>query len=106
MAASYHLFKCTSGKIDRIKGFEEFKNMDGVDVDLIRQEGDVVSKGSAIGIIRIYGKTPENLCELIAFINHHLKVTGEDGNNMIIYFTDYEVVISEYQEGIAEWGIA
>lgn len=105
VAASYHLFTCMSGKISRIHGLEEVKNVDGVDVDFIRQEGDIISKGSAIGIIRIYGKTPEDLCKLIAFINNHLKVTGEDGDNMIIYFTDYEAVISEYQKGITEWGI-
>ncbi len=57
---------------------------------------------ASLGIIRIFSKDVEELCETIKFINDHLIVTDKKGDNLIVYFTDFGALRDEYHKGLEE----
>lgn len=103
IAASYHIFTKRKGIISVLSGLDDIAEMQNVFLDWIRFSGASVENGSAIGIIRIYASDAEDLCNMIRIINNYLVVKDDDGNDMIIYFTDYQTILDEYLQGIKEW---
>lgn len=102
VAASYFLFASTASVIGKVEGLEQIAALDDVFIDFPKREGASTRYRASMGIIRIAAKDIEQLCERIAFINKHLKVTDPDGNNIIVYFDDFESLRHEYYQGLEE----
>lgn len=106
VAASYYMFTTVEGEIARLEGLEEIAKLPNVYIDCPKRVGNSVRLKAAMGIIRIYGKDIEELCETITFINRHLVAKDHDGNDMFVYFTDLDSLKKEYYAGLREFGLA
>lgn len=105
MAASYHLFTRTEGKIAFIEGLEEIERNPAFMVDIPRRIGNIVRYHACMGVIRIYGDNCVDLCEKVAYINSRLKIKNENGENMFIYFNDFDAITCEYNNGLRDFNL-
>ena len=53
---------------------------------------------------RIYGKNIEEVCDRIKRVNALLKTRNNEGENMFIYFDDYDSLREEYYTGLKQFG--
>ena len=102
-SASYHLFSLREGRVACIKGLETIEKMPNVIIDIPKRGGHTVPPHVCIGVIRIYGKDCNHLCETIEYINSHLRIEDSLGENMIILFDDFESIKSEYALGMRQF---
>lgn len=102
-AASYYMFTTCEGEIAHMEGLEEIAKMPNVIIDCPKRVGNSVRYHAAMGILRIFSKDCDELCQTIENINKVLKVTNKDGEGMFIYFDDFESVKEEYAKGLAEF---
>lgn len=105
-AASYHLFSTCAGRIDRIEGMTELQQLPNVFFDMPKREGDSLRMLTNSGLIGIYGRNAEELCNTVAQINSKLRMYNEAGENMFIQFDDFETIQREYYKGLNEFGIS
>lgn len=105
-AASYHLFTKHSGKAKEVNGVEllEGKEEEGIFVDMPKRAGATVRDKTTMGLIGIYGKDIDDLCDKLKYVNASLSIKDDDGNNLIITFDDYETLKQEYQLGMMQYG--
>lgn len=102
-AVSYNLFARHSGTIGEIKGLCEISKIDRVYIDIPKRVGSTVRGRAGMGLIGIYGKDVEDLCEKVARINELLEVNDDNGNNLIIKFDDYQRIKQEYFNGLLDF---
>ena len=104
-AASYHLFTKREGVIGKIAGLDEIENISDVYVDMPKREGDAVRYNACMGLIGIYAKDAEDLCNKLFVINNSLKIKNDNNEDMIIYFNDYETLKKQYANGEREFSV-
>ena len=105
-AASYYMFTTMDGEIAEMKGIEEIEAMENIVLDFPKRVGNSVRYHAALGIIRIYGRDCEELCNTILKINSLLSIKDKEGRDMFIYFDDVESIRKEYAQGLREFGLA
>ena len=104
-AASIHLFTNHEGKVGRIDGLDELIKNPNIYIDMPKREGGFVREYACMGLIGIYAKDFDELCKTIDWINSTLKITDENGENLLIYFNDYETLRKEHEAGIKEFQV-
>ena len=104
-AASYNLFTNQSGQIASIEGLDIVEKMDNVVLDMPKRAGSSVREHANMGVIRILGKSCEEVCSRIAEINKVLFVYNSHGENMFIKFDDFEGLEKEYLQGLKEFNL-
>ena len=87
----------------RIKGLEVISQLDNVIIDIPKRGDYSAPSHVCIGVIRIYGKDCNHLCETIEYINSHLRIEDLSGENIIILFDDFESIKSEYALGMSQF---
>lgn len=102
---SYHLFSCKEGIIHTIEGLEEVQNMQDVVIDLPKREGGKVADHANMGLIRVYGKTIEDVIAKYEKINAVFSVKDENGENLFIRFTDYDGMRKDFNAGLEQFGV-
>lgn len=102
-AVSYLLFSNRTGVIGTMEGLEEISKIPGVLVDIPKRVGRNVTYHTPIGVIRFASNDCEGVCETIRTINSLLKVLDENGENMIIYYDNYQELLDEYVAGLKEF---
>lgn len=105
-AASYYMFTTCEGEIANMEGVEEIEAMSNTFLDFPKRVGNSVRYHAALGIIRIFGKDCDELCNTIAKINSVLKITDKNGKDMFIYYDDFDSIKQEYEQGLREFGLA
>lgn len=105
VAASYFLFSKEASTVGKLEGLEEIAKLPNVYVDFPKGVGAATRYRASLGIIRIFGKDINELCNTIAFINDRLIVEDPEGNNLIVYFDDYEALKKEYEAGLREFQV-
>ncbi len=103
IAASYFLFTTKATTIGSIAGLDKISGLPNVTVDVPKRVGCTTRYRSTIGVIRIVAKDADELCRTVEFINAHFKVTDPEGNNIIVYFDDFETLKAEYRSGLDEF---
>ncbi|WP_165156782.1 acetyl-CoA carboxylase biotin carboxylase subunit family protein [Parabacteroides sp. ZJ-118] len=104
IAASYFLFTTKATTIDSIVGLENIVRQPNITIDVPKKTHCKTRYRSTMGVMRIVAKDADELCRTIEFINSHFKVTDSDGNNIIVYFDDFETLKTEYVSGLYEFG--
>lgn len=102
-AATYLLFAKKDGIIDKIYGLDEISQMENITLDMPKREGGNVRYHATMGDIHISAKDIDEMCETVKIINSKLKILDADGNDMFIYFDDYETLKREYYSGMREF---
>lgn len=105
-AGSYHLFSTKAGVIDRIEGLEVLQKLPNVYIDLPKREGDSLRLLTNSGLIGIYGKDIEELCATVKYINTKLRIYNSSGENMFIFYDDFDTIRKEYYKGLSEFGLS
>lgn len=102
-AGAYNFFTKREGEIAEICGLDRIEKLPNVVVDMPKRKGSSVRKNVNMGIIKIFGKDCDEMCETINFINKNLKILNDEKQNMFIYFNDFKKVKDEYEEGLKEF---
>lgn len=103
MAASYHLFTKRAGVVKEMTGLGEISKMDGVFIDIPKRKGTTVREKAGMGLLGIYGKDVDDMCQKITTINSLLNVTDETDESLIIKFDDIKAIRREYQDGLKDF---
>lgn len=100
-ACGMELWTNKSGKICEMIGFEEMAKVPGVFVETLKQVGDEIIKYRPVGVITFATGNCEQMCELIDMVNRTVRVLNEDGEDVVIKYTDFDYLRRMYEEGLA-----
>lgn len=103
-AASYNLFSRYDGEIARIEGIEDIEKIPGVFIDIPKRVGNTVRSNACMGLLGIYGENIEVLCNKLRQINRTFRMKNHNGENMFVFFDDYDALRREYYEGLRQFG--
>ena len=102
-AASYNLFSKHDGDIAKIDGLSQIEKIPGVYIDIPKREGNSVRLKACMGLLGIYGKNIEEVCDRLKEVNSLLRTSNTCGENMFIYFDDYDSLRQEYYTGLEQF---
>lgn len=91
-ANSYILFSKKDGVISEINGFDRIELLPNVEVRLHAHKGDYVKKYYPLGNIMFDAEDYEHTCEMIRAINRNIEIKNTLGENVIIYFDDFDTL--------------
>lgn len=97
-ANSYILFSNKEGTISEISGFDEIKRLPNVDIYVHAHIGDTIRKYYPLGHIMFDTDNCEQICVLMEKINQTIHIKNTNGEDVLIYFTDFDVLKQEYQK--------
>ncbi len=103
VAAAYMLFSKKDNIIKDIKGLDIIEKYPNVSLDIPKRVGGTVRYHATMGVIHIYGKDIEELCDTMRNVNENLSMTDENGEGMFIYFDDFDSLRKEYYKGLEEF---
>ena len=103
VAAAYMLFSKKDNVIDDINGLSIIEAHPNITLDMPKRIGETVRYHATMGVVHIYGKDIEELCNTISFVNENLSIKDKDGEDMFIYFDDFETLKDEYYKGLKEF---
>lgn len=93
IACSYMLWANKDGIIDSIEGLEEIAQKYGAQVDFLRNKGFEAKKNSPMGEILFVGNSRQEICEMIEDINNTASVRRQDGEDILIRFTNFDKIL-------------
>lgn len=98
---SYMLWTNKGGTIAEIKGLDEIAALPGVIVDSLARPGDEIHPYVPLGDILFDTDDCEGTCEFIRKVNETVRITNTEGENVLIYYTDFDCLRRAYEEGLA-----
>lgn len=101
-ACAYMVWTNQTARIGSIEGLEEISNIEGIEVSWHAEVGDYTEKYRPLGNILFCSKDVNEMCAMINQINGLLAITDDEGNEMIIKFTDFETLKVAYAKGFIE----
>ena len=66
---------------------------------------EILRSDACSGLIGIYGKNIEELCNTLETINKNFRILNENNENMFICFDDYQSLKEEYYSGLTEFEV-
>lgn len=102
-AAAYYLFSTKDDEIFEVNGLEDILKISNTIVDMPKREGSRAKYHAAMGVIRTYGENHKILIEKIKMINNKLSIKNKNGENLLLYFTDFESVSNDFEFGLREF---
>jgi len=101
-ATSYMLWTNEKGgTIGTIEGLDVVRSWPGVTVDSLACVGDPIRPYGPLGCILFTTENAEEMFEMIKRINDTVRITNTDGENVLIYYDDFDYLRGVYQEGLA-----
>ena len=100
-ATSYMLW-CNEkgGTIASIEGLDEVKRWPGVTVDSLACVGDSIRPYGPVGCILFTTDDAEEMFRLIQRVNDTVRIKNTDGENVLIYYDDFDYLRRVYREGL------
>lgn len=98
----FMLWANKSGVVKEIIGLDTVAKIPGVTVRSITKIGDTIEKYHPLGNVRFVSANCKEMCKMIRYINDTVKIINEDGEDVIIKYTDYEYLQKIYDKGLAE----
>ncbi len=99
--SSYMLWTNKGGVIGSIEGLEKIAAIPGVTVDSLARVGDEIHPYEPLGDILFDTDDCEGTCRFIQLVNDTVKITNTEGENVLIYYTDFDYLRKEYEQGLA-----
>lgn len=101
-SVAYSLFSRKEGNIT-LEGLDQIQALPNVMIDIPRREKHTVNEYGLIGAIRLYGSA-EEVVAMLKLINEKLIVQDENGEDLLIRFTDYDALVDDFNSGLKECG--
>lgn len=105
-ANSYILWTDRKGIITEINGIEEVNEIPDVSIQLMRNVGDEVDIYRPIAIALFAADNCNELCQIVEKINQLVTIKDENGENMIIYFSDFDTVKNRSKLAVEEQNVS
>lgn len=99
--SSYMLWTNNDGVIASIEGLDEIAAIPGVTVDSLACVGDELTKYQPLGDILFDTDDIEETCHFIQKVNDTVKITNDRGENVLIYYDDFDYLRKVYEDGLA-----
>ena len=99
--SSYMLWTNNDGVIASIEGLDEIAAIPGVTVDSLACVGDELTKYQPLGDILFDTDDIEETCRFIQKVNDTVKITNDRGENVLIYYDDFDYLRKVYEDGLA-----
>lgn len=99
-ATGMELWTNKSGVITRMEGYDEIAKIPGVFVENLKQVGDNAQIYRPVGVITFATKTFDEMRKLIEQVNETVHCYNENGEDMIIKYTDFDYLESVYKQGL------
>ena len=96
----YTLWSNKAGKITSINGINEITKILGVSYYPIYRVGEEFTKHIQLGVVGVYADNCDELCEKIAQVNNTISVLNEEGEDVIIRYTNFEYLKENYRRGM------
>lgn len=88
------------GEIAEINGLDEIAEIPGVTVEFLSQVGDIVTPHRPMGAIAFDADDCDEMCKMIEKINATVSIINTRGENVAVYFTDFEPIKETYKRGL------
>ena len=88
-----------SGVISRLDGIDKISEMKGIEVDNIMHVGSRFNPYQYLVVILIESQDVNELIEQIKMINQTVKIENEHGENIAIYYNDFNTLLKLSREG-------
>ena len=98
--SSYMLWTNKGGTIASIEGLDKIAAMPGVIVDSLARVGDEVKAYLPLGDILFDTDDCAATCEFIKLVNETVSIKNTDGEEMLIYYDDFDYLMKVYEEGL------
>lgn len=102
IASGIELWTNKSGIIKEYRGIEELRKMPGVLFETLNQIGDSVSQYRPVGCISFCSEDVEDLISMLKKINDSIQVLNEEGEDMVIKYTNFDYLREIYKESIGD----
>jgi len=89
------------GTIASIEGLDKIAAMPGVVVDSLARVGDEVKAYLPLGDILFDTDDCASTCEFIKLVNETISIKNTEGEEMLIYYDDFDYLMQVYEEGLA-----
>ena len=102
-ACAYMLWTRKAGTITKILGLEEIAALPGVHI--VRNtlvEGDTIGQNRPLGNILFSAKDCNDMCAMIQRINQKAALLDENGENILLQYTDFESLKQRYEQSFAQ----
>lgn len=99
---SYIVWSKEAGITGKVEGIDEIAAIPGVRIVFQKNVGDEFEKYDYMLTVTFHAEDPEEMISLVKKINSTVKVFDENGENMLIYYDDFETMRKMYEEGMLE----
>ena len=99
--SSYMLWTNKGGTIASIEGLDEIAAIEGVTVDSLAQVGDEVHPYMPLGDILFCTDDIDGTLDLIRKVNDTVRIRNTEGEDILIYYTDFDYLRRVYEDGLA-----
>lgn len=98
----YSLWTKKAGKITSIKGIDEAVKIPGVSYYSLHNIGEEFPIHRPVGVFGVYADNCEEFIEKIKAINKTVSIVDENGEDMIIRYTNFDYLRDNYKKGLEE----
>lgn len=98
----YSLWTRKAGKISAIEGIDEILKIPGVTYYSLHHVGEEFPIHRPVGVVGVYAEDCEEFIKKIDCINNTINVLDENGEDMIIRYTNFDNLRDNYRKGLEE----
>lgn len=99
---SYILWSDKAGVLTKVEGIDEIARIPDVQIVCKYDPGDEFRQYIYMFAVNFTGEDPEEMIALVKKINSTVKMEDENGENMLIYYDDFDTMRRIYNAGLAE----
>lgn len=101
-SCGYSLWTHKGGTIAEMKGFNEICKIPGIAYYTLHQIGDKFVEHRPLGVVGINAESIDEFCDKIQKINQTISIRDENGEDVIIRYTDFEYLRTVYMRGLQQ----
>lgn len=98
----YSLWTRKAGRISAIEGIDEILKIPGVTYYSLHRVGEEFPIHRPVGVVGVYAEDCEEFIKKIDCINNTINVLDENGEDMIIRYTNFDYLRDNYKKGLEE----
>lgn len=89
-ACSYILWSAKPGRVAKLEGLEEIQRLPNVTIRNFAEVGETFDQFAYLTILAFDSENDEEMERLIGQINDTIRIYNENGENMVLYYDDFE----------------